>query len=279
MSDSKTDKETILLPAPTAFPLATAFGITLLASGLVTHWLVSVTGFLVLVYSAIGWFREVYPHEKHEEVPVLPPERRARPPLPDPRAIQHLELGKRGHRVRLPVAVPPYSAGIIGGLVGGAAMAIIALGYGLIFEGSIWWPINLLSAVALPSLSGADVETLKSFSLAGLLLGIFIHGTTSILVGLVYAAVLPMFPKMAWLWAGILTPLFWSLLFFGFIGVIDPTLEQHVNWTAFVICQLAFGMVGGYVIARAEKIETMQTWPLAARARVEGMSKSKDEDK
>lgn len=270
------DRRTIPLPAPTALPMATALGIALLASGLVTHWLVSLTGLVVVLCAAIGWFREVFPHERHELAPVLPPDRRAKPPVPSPQTVRHLELGKAGHRVRLPVAVHPYSAGVVGGLAGGAAMAVLAVGYGIIFEGSPWWPINLLSAAALPSLSGADVETLKSFHLGGLLVGIFIHGTASILVGLIYAAALPMFPRMAWLWAGILTPLFWSLLFYGSIGIIDPTLEQHVNWIAFVVCQLAFGMVGGYVIARSEKIETMQTWPLAARAGVEGITAPED---
>ncbi len=278
MDKDRAEEQTIQLPAPTAFPLACAFGITLLVSGLVTHWLVSLTGVIVGLYSAVGWFRQVYPHERHETVAFLPESERAKAPEHSPRTIQHLTPGKAGHRVRLPVEVPPMSAGIVGGLAGGAAMAVLALAYGLIFEGSLWWPVNLLSAVAIPSLTGADVETLKNFSMAGLIFGIFVHGTTSVLVGLVYAAVMPIFPKMAWLWAGILTPLFWSLVFYGSIGIIDPTLEQHVNWTAFVICQLAFGLVGGFVIARFQKIETMQTWPLALRAGIEGIRESGDDD-
>ena len=31
-------------------------------------------------------------------------------------------------------------------------------------------------------------------------------------------------------------------------------------------CQLAFGLVGGYVIARSTSISTMQSWPIAERA-------------
>jgi hypothetical protein len=41
----------------------------------------------------------------------------------------------------------------------------------------------------------------------------------------------------------------------------------------FVICQVAFGLVTGYVVARSESIETRQTWPLAARAGIHSARK------
>ena len=40
-----------------------------------------------------------------------------------------------------------YSAGIKGGLVGGVAMAIVALAYGITAYGSVWYPINLLAVL------------------------------------------------------------------------------------------------------------------------------------
>ena len=44
-------------PAPTPWPMVTAFGVTLLCAGLVTHVVVSVVGFILAFRSAIGWFR------------------------------------------------------------------------------------------------------------------------------------------------------------------------------------------------------------------------------
>ena len=72
----------IEMPAPTAWPIALAFGITLLFAGLVTSEAVSVLGAIISVAGAIGWFRDVLPLEKHEPVRVLaepPPVATSRP--------------------------------------------------------------------------------------------------------------------------------------------------------------------------------------------------------
>jgi hypothetical protein len=37
----------------------------------------------------------------------------------------------------------------------------------------------------------------------------------------------------------------------------------------FIASQIAFGVTVGFVVARAQPITTMQTWPLAARAGLE----------
>ena len=58
------------LPAPTAWPIVLAFGITLVFAGLVTTASVSVLGAILAVCGYIGWFRDVLPHEKMESVPV-----------------------------------------------------------------------------------------------------------------------------------------------------------------------------------------------------------------
>src|SRR6202789_1718792 len=62
--------ETIQMPAPTAWPIALAFGITLLFAGLVTSEAVSILGAIVAIAGAVGWFRDVLPHEAHELEPV-----------------------------------------------------------------------------------------------------------------------------------------------------------------------------------------------------------------
>ncbi len=73
--------------------------------------------------------------------------------MPSTIAVGRLRLGEGGHRMRLPVEVQPLSAGVVGGLVGGVAMAVVALAYGLIAQGSLWYPVNLLSAAAMPAMA------------------------------------------------------------------------------------------------------------------------------
>lgn len=271
------EKPHIDLPAPTVWPMVTAFGITLMVSGLVTHWTISAVGVVLMLYAAVHWFLQVYPHEKHESVALVPEAERVRDIEVTSRSVGHLELGKGGHRVAFPLEMHPYSSGVYGGLVGGVVMAGLAVLYGIIAKGSIWWPVNVLSATVLPSLANASDATLLAFSLPGLLLGILIHGITSMLIGLLYAAALPMFPKFAWLWAGILTPIFWSALFFSVAPFVSPAMADKVDWPWFIVCQLGFGMVGGFVVARSQKIETVQTYPLAARAGVESKWKTEDD--
>lgn len=259
----------IELPSPTVWPMIAAFGFCLLAAGLLTHWSFSAVGIVLILRGFVGWWREVLPHDRHEYVPVVAPEFRPKPVVSKPESVEHLRLGQSGHRVRIPAEMHPYSAGVRGGLVGGAVMAVLAVLYGIVMQGSIWYPINLLAGAVMPGFEGADLETLKAFNLWALLIGIVMHGSLSIIIGLLYAVALPMFPKFAWLWAGILTPLFWTGLFHASIGMLNPALAQRVDWFWFVICQLGYGMVGGYVVARSQKIETMQTWPLEARIGIE----------
>src|SRR5271154_2792865 len=68
--EDRTPPGDVKLPAPTAWPIVLAFGITLLFAGLVTSAAVSVLGGIVDVAGAVGWFRNVLPFEAHEMVPV-----------------------------------------------------------------------------------------------------------------------------------------------------------------------------------------------------------------
>jgi hypothetical protein len=261
--------ETVAMPAPTVWPLVTALGITLGCAGLVTHMVVSVVGLMLFLRGLVGWWRDVLPVEKHEAVPVPPPERRAAPVQTQLHTVARLHLGEGGHRVHIPAQIHPYSAGIKGGIVGGIAMAIVAVAYGIIAYGSPWYPINLLAAVAVPVSRNLSLEELKAFHGLALIVAFISHGVLSLLVGLLYAAMLPMLPRHPAFWGGLMTPLMWTGLIWAFLDVINPTLNQHIDWRWFIASQVAFGMIGGFVIARSERIETMQTWPMAARAGLE----------
>jgi len=261
----RTEHAGIVLPAPTFWPIVFAFGVTLLFAGLVTHWSIGVVGLIIGIRGALGWWHNVIPIEEHEEVPIEP-ELRPAPVMVEARSVVRLQLGEGGHRIRIPEEVHPYSAGILGGLAGGAAMAALACLYGLIAEHSIWYPVNLLAGVVIPDLGNASLEQLRHFNSLAFFAALVGHAGLSCLVGVVYAVMLPMFPKYAPFWAGILMPLFWSGLVATTLNLLNPALNERISWTWFVICQLAFGLVGGYVIARSTSIKTMQSWPIAERA-------------
>jgi hypothetical protein len=180
--------------------------------------------------------------------------------------------------VRVPVEVQPVSAGIVGGLVGGVAMAVIALAYGVVFQGSLWYPVNLLSAVAMPSMASADLAQLRAFSAPALIIGVIAHGLVSMLTGLLYAVILPMLPSRHALWGGLVAPLFWTGFLWAVLGVINPVLHARVNWWWFIASQIAFGLATGYVVSRAQPVATMQTWPLAERAGVRGTGMPSERD-
>ena len=264
----RTEDTQILMPKPTYWPMVFAFGLSLLTAGLVTHYVVSLVGFAIAIRAGIGWWSEVIPHEAHEEMPINVALRPA-PILVESRSVVRLKTGEGRHRVRIPERVHPYSAGIWGGLAGGTAMAALACLYGLIAQGSIWYPVNLLAGVVIPGLGQASTQQLRAFNGLAFTAAFIGHGIISILVGLVYAVILPMFPRYAPFWAGVLMPLFWS----GFVGtvlnLVNPAMNERISWPWFVACQLAFGLVGGFVIARSANIQTMQSWSFAERASLE----------
>lgn len=264
----RTDESHIELPAPTFWPIVMAFGLTLMAAGMITNWVVGLVGLVIAFRGVLGWWKNVIPHEHHEAV-MIDAKHRPAPIMVEMRSVVRMQVGQGHHRARIPEEIHPYSAGILGGLAGGAVMAGLACLYGLVAEHSIWYPVNLLAGVVIPALGDESVAQLKQFN--GLAFGAAVvgHSILSCLVGVVYAVMLPMFPKYAPFWAGILMPLFWSGLVATTLNILNPAMNGRINWPWFVVCQLGFGLVGGYVIARSTSIQTMQTWSLAERAFVE----------
>ena len=253
------EPQTIEMPAPTAWPMALSLGITLVFSGLVTNAIVSVVGVILTLVAAVGWWRDVLPEPKRELVLVEPAAEPARAIVPSAASVGRLELGEGGHRMRIPVEVQPISAGVRGGIVGGAAMAVVALAYGVVFHHSLWYPVNLLSAVAMPGMAQASLTELRAFSMSALIIGIVAHGLISVLAGLLYAVILPMLPGRHVFWGGLVAPLLWTGGLWAVLGVINPILNARVDWTWFVISQIAFGLAAGYVVSRAQPVATMQT--------------------
>jgi hypothetical protein len=256
---------TVSLPAPTAWPIVFAFGITLLFTGMLTSASVSVLGAILALCGSIGWFRDVLPHEKHEAVPILgePP----RPTTSRPEVTQIEWASHQVNRARLPLEIYPIAAGVKGGLAGGVAMAILAMIYGIVSKNGIWYPVNLLAIGFFPAKE--TTQQIAAFHLTSVVLASVIHLVTSLTVGLLYGAMLPMFPRRPILLGGVIAPVLWTGLLHSILEVLNPVLNHRIDWLWFAISQIGFGIVAGIVVSRQERIRTWQHLPFAMRAGME----------
>src|SRR5437899_6253034 len=161
----------IELPAPTAWPIILAFGLTLVFAGLVTSASVSILGAIFALAGCVGWFRDVLPHEKHESMPIV-----GRVPTAETRHPQVARVEWRTEelqRARLPLEIYTTSAGVRGGLAGSVAMAILAVLYGILSGHGVWYPINLLSAGFFPA--RVTTEQIAAFHWDALIIAMILH--------------------------------------------------------------------------------------------------------
>ena len=256
----------VVLPAPTAWPFVFAIGTALVFSGLLTNVSVSLLGFVLWIFGAVGWFRQVLPHEHHEEIPVAV---EAAPVIAAAPAVERLEVAEHVARAWLPLKIYPVSAGVKGGLAGGVAMALLAMLYGLVFFHSIWYPINLLAGSLYAAPAIPSMESLMQFHFGWFLFALAMHATMCLLVGLLYGAMLPMLPSRPIILGGIIGPLLWTGLLYHILGFVNPLLDQKIDWVWFAVSQVAFGVVAGLVVVRQNKVWTSENLPLAMRAGIE----------
>jgi hypothetical protein len=256
---------TVQLPAPTAWPVILAFGFTLVALGLVTSLYVSLFGAVFMLAGCLGWFAQVLPHQAHVFVPV---DNVPFVPVTSRKRIEHMHVNLP-HRAALPVETYPVKAGIKGGIAGGLAMIIPALLYGWITEHSIWYAVNLLGGAGVAHWRNPSVADIAAFHWQGLIVATVIHCLSSVLVGLLYGAMLPMLPRRPIVLGGIVAPLLWTGLLHSTLGLINPALDAHIAWGWFVASQIFYGVVAGSVVARAERIRTVASLPPIARLGLE----------
>ena len=148
----------------------------------------------------------------------------------------------------LPVETFRITTGIKGGIAGGIAMAVPAAIFSILKYHSIWYAMNLLAAGGFVSWAGASNAFLSEFHLRGLLAAFVIHGLTSLLVGLLYGAMLPMFPRYPIVTAGFMAPLLFTGILHSAINIVSPILNQRIDWFWFIASQVAFGLVCGFVV-------------------------------
>ena len=256
---------TVHLPAPTVWPFLMALGLMLVfASLLMSPW-VGVLGGVLTVVSIVGWFRNVLPVEAHEDVPV-PIEIIHYVPLLE--KVSRIEVSEE-HRSMFPLATFPISSGILGGIAGGIAMVIPAEIYGILRFHSIWYVVNLLGGAGVGDWINPTVAEMSQFRLSAFVTANIIQGATTLLVGILYGAMLPIWPKRPILLGGIIAPVVWTGLLHSVLGLVNPFLLQRIDWWSFAASQVIFGVVAGYVVVRRGHLKQLAAAPLAMRLGVE----------
>jgi hypothetical protein len=260
------DPTAIAVPAPTAWPLVLAMGITLLFAGLLTNISVTLLGAVLSLAGCVGWFHEIVPANHEEEVRLVADDAAVRTGR---RVVDRLAIAPEQVRAWLPVHTYPISAGVRGGWAGSVAMAVLACGYGLLKVGSIWYPINLLAAVVYAQSMKLGPAELNAFHLDSFAIAVGVHALVSTLVGLLYGAMLPMFPRRPMVLGGLIVPVLWSGLLHPTLNLLNPLLASRIDWFWFVASQVAFGVVAGAVVVRQSPMPTLENLSFALRAGVE----------
>ena len=217
----------------------------------------SVVGAILFVFGLAGWIGQLLPGRGHGHEPMIEPALRPHPPTGRPGLVESLHEGVAGYRFQLPQKVHPISSGLRGGIVGGLVMPIPALAYGVLSGHGIWFPINLLAGMVVPGISGETAAQIEQFSLPSLILAIVIHAALSVTFGLLFGVVSPTLPPIPGgpvVGGGVLMPLLWTGLCYGFMGVIDPLLQEHVDWPWFIASQVVYGVAMSIVVVNSEKV-------------------------
>src|SRR5260370_42703152 len=100
-----------------------------------------------------------------------------------------------------------------------------------------------MAAAGWAALTQATGAELARFSPGGLVLASVAHLSLSVLVGVLYAALLPMFSRRPVLTAGLIIPAMMSGITWALLRAVNPLLNQRIEWTWFIASQVAFGVV------------------------------------
>ena len=258
-------KEPIEMPASTAWPILLAFGITLLFASLVTSVGVGVAGFLLIACGVAGWAKQCLPEEHHEMIAV---KSRESAPSSIRTHVAHIQVSNV-HRAFLPVESYAVTSGLRGGIAGGIVMIFPALLYGYLAQHSIWYAVNLLGGAGVAHWANATPADIAAFHWDGLITATIIHAAVCTLIGLLYGAMLPMWPRRPILLGGIVAPLLWTGLLHSILGFVNPAFNARIAWGWFALSEILFGIVAGVVVVRSGKIRTHQTLPFILRMGIE----------
>ncbi len=270
MATSPSDQHSnnaVEMPRPTVWPVVLGLGF-LGRAGAATNLFFCIIGGLLLLIALIGWISQLLPGRGREHEPLPAADERVTMVIPRPGTVEQLEPGKIGYRFQLPQKVHPLSAGIKGGILGGLLMPIPALIWAVSAGHSIWYPVNLLAGLVLPGLTDMPANELKlnleMFHPWGLLFAIIMHATLSIGFGLIGGVLLPTLPNAfggPLLFGGLILPLLWSGANHSLMGLVNPLLNEYINWPWYVVSQIVYGLATSIVIIRSEQITIAQRGP------------------
>ncbi len=150
----------------------------------------------------------------------------------------------------------PLAAGIVGGWAGGLLMAVPAMLWGLATRHGIWYPVNLLAGMMVPNMDELPLTALEQFRTDWFLAAVLLHAVISGFFGILYAFWLPKLPSVPTplSWGGVLLPLLWTSASYGLMGVVNPLLQERVDWPWFIVSQFVFGVTAALVVVRTQTI-------------------------
>lgn len=154
-------------------------------------------------------------------------------------------------------------AGLLGGMAGGLLMPIPAVLWSVVAGHGPWYPINVLSTMALPHVDALSIAELSTFRGDWFLAAVVVHAILSIIFGLAFAVVLPRVPTIPGplAWGGLLLPLLWTGASYSLMGIMNPLLQEYVDWPWFIASQFIFGMVAAIVVVRSEQVHIPPAGP------------------
>jgi hypothetical protein len=119
-----------------------------------------------------------------------------------------------------------------------------------------WYPVNLLAGMILPEPGHLEGAALGAFHASWFLPAAAVHAVVSIAFGVLFALVTPRLPPMPGpvAWGGLVLPLLWTGVTYGLMGVVNPVLQDRVDWAWFIVSQFVFGVTAALVVLRSELV-------------------------
>jgi hypothetical protein len=158
-----------------------------------------------------------------------------------------VQLGSKRH---------PVLSGLLGGIGGGLLMPLPAVLWSVLSHHGLWYPANLLAAMVTPGMDHLPVKDLEQFHLHWILPALVIHLSMSAAFGTILGVLWPRLPSIPapLAWGGLLLPVLWTAMSFGLMGVVNPLLQERVDWPWFIVSQFVFGITASIVVIRSELV-------------------------
>lgn len=162
-------------------------------------------------------------------------------------------------RLGYPQKVYPLTSGIIGGLLGGAAMVVPALAYGVLSGKGLWYPINLIAG-AVVNLQGVPADQLGAFNPLWFAIALVIHVLVSLTLGVLFVLLLPTLPGLPALWAIVIGPLLWLGATAVLLPIINPAMSERLDWISFMIANVVYSLVMGLWVGYTPRVPAREAY-------------------